>query len=229
MFKNLVNPDSPIMSFLGHLADVMLLNILWLLTSLPIVTIGASTTALYYCTLAFAEDRSPRLIETYFRQFRSNLKQGTITGIILLLAGSVLAVDGYVLYHLKNQAAVWVLLYAVWILMMIVFCMIVIYIFPLMARFENTIPMMIRNSLVLAIRFLICTILVAAIHAAMIWIAVSIFTPILLFGEGLCALLSSYLLKNIIHFCEKPEDFRNLKDLKKEADHKKKKKKAHED
>jgi hypothetical protein len=63
----------------------------------------------------------------------------------------------------------------------------------------------------------------------MIWIAVSIFTPILLFGEGLCALLSSYLLKNIIHFCEKPEDFRNLKDLKKEADHKKKKKKAHED
>ena len=54
--KNLFNPDNPIMNFIGKLLDCFFLNILWVITSIPIITAGAATTALYYCTIKLAKD-----------------------------------------------------------------------------------------------------------------------------------------------------------------------------
>lgn len=216
MLKDLFSLDNPIMNFISHIADSVILNLLWLLTSLPVFTIGASTTALYYCTLRIAEGKEGGVIKTYFSAFRDNFKQGTLTGLIMLGVGGVLSLDGYVLTRLKNTGVIWVLLYAVWILMVILYVMILIYLFPLEARFVNTIPMMFKNSLIVSVRFLICTIVVAAIHFAVYYFIINIFTPAIFFGEGLCALLSSYLLKNVLHFIEAPEDLTNMKKGKEE-------------
>lgn len=82
------------------------------------------------------------------------------------------------------------------------YAIILMYIFPLLSRFENTIRAMFLNSIMLGMRFLLCTVLMALIYAVMAFVVIRIFTPAIIFGEGLCALLCSYLLSNILKLCE---------------------------
>ena len=76
--------DKPWFSVLTKLTYSAYLNTLWLICSLPIFTIGASTTALFYCTLKMAEDRDEGLTRMFFRAFRSNFKAATKLWLILL-------------------------------------------------------------------------------------------------------------------------------------------------
>ena len=96
--------DKPWFSVLTKLTYSAYLNILWLICSLPIFTIGASTTALFYCTLKMAEDRDEGLTRMFFRAFRSNFKPATKLWLILLALGCFLGVDGFVLSRLWNTS-----------------------------------------------------------------------------------------------------------------------------
>ena len=95
--RDLCNPDKPLFAVLTKLTYSAYLNILWLVCSLPIVTIGASTTALFYVTLKMAEDRDDGLTRMFFKAFRENFKPATKLWLILLAVGSLLAADGFVL------------------------------------------------------------------------------------------------------------------------------------
>jgi len=89
----------------------------------------------------------------------------------------------------------------------IIYVVVLIYIFPLIARFENNDKAMLKNSLLIGIHYLFCTIVVAAIHFVMFYAVVAVFTPLILFGEGLCALLSSYMLINVFRLISyRPEE-----------------------
>ena len=69
MLQNLFNYDNPVWRFIGKFGDLIVLNILWIITSIPIVTIGASTTAMYYVTLKLVRDEDGYTIRSYFRSF----------------------------------------------------------------------------------------------------------------------------------------------------------------
>lgn len=89
----------------------------------------------------------------------------------------------------------------------ILYTIVLLYIFPLIASVRNRSWPMLKNALLIGIRYLFCTILVFAIHFAMFFVVVAFFTPLIIFGEGLCALLSSYLLNGVIRACSYvPED-----------------------
>ena len=81
------------------------LNLLWILCSLPVFTIGASTTALYYVTLKMVQDEESNITAMFFRAFRENFRQATTLWLIMLGIGLLLAGDGYILYHLHHSAA----------------------------------------------------------------------------------------------------------------------------
>ena len=74
MLQGLFNYDNPVWRFIGKLGDLIILNILWMITSIPIVTIGASTTALYYVTLKLVRDEDGYTIKSFFKSFRDNFK-----------------------------------------------------------------------------------------------------------------------------------------------------------
>ena len=81
------------------------------------------------------------------------------------------------------------------------------YVFPLLASVENTNRAMLKNSFLVGTHFLFCTILVFAIHFAMFFVIVRFFTPLLIAGEGLSAMLSSLLLRRVIDAVSyNPED-----------------------
>lgn len=198
--------DSKLSQFLLKLCYACYLNLLWAICSLPIVTIGASTTALYYSTLKIVDDEHTYIGRMFFRSFRENFRQSTIIWLIMLGLGVLLGTDGYILYHLHTAstgpvAVMWTLLLALLIAAAVVYVIVLLYIFPLVARVTNTTGAMFKNAFFMGVRYLFCTILVFAIHVAMLVLVVRVYTPLIIFGEGLCALLSSYLLSNVIRAC----------------------------
>ncbi len=204
--SNLFNPDNAVMQFITKIVHCVYLNILWFICCIPIVTAGASTTALFYVTLKMAKNEEGNITKAFFSSFKANFKQGTIIWLILLALGIVLGVDGYVLYHMRYENIIWTLLTAVFVVAAVAYAIVLMYIFPLLSRFDNTIFSMFKNSLMVGMRFLLCTVLMAVIYFVMIFVTINIFTPIVIFGEGLCAFLCSYLLSNILRLCEEHTD-----------------------
>ena len=182
------------------------LNLLWLVCSLPVFTAGAATAALYDVTLRLAREEDPPLTTRFFKAFRENFRQATTLWLILLALGILLGADGYILYHLYKSTAgmasvICTLGLALIIVAAIAYVIVLLYVFPLVASVKNTNFAMLKNSLLIGIHYLFCTILVFAIHFAMFFAVVAVFTPLIVFGEGLCALLSSYLLGKVIRAC----------------------------
>ena len=198
--------DSKFSQVLLKLAQSCYLNLLWALCSLPLMTLGAATAALYAVTLKMTRDEEGDLTKMFFRAFRENFRQATVLWLILLGAGGVLGVDAYILFHLFRSttgpaAVLWTLLFALVIAAGVAYAVVLCYVFPLVASVVNTNAAMLKNSFLIGAHYLFCTILVLAIHFAMFFVVVRLFTPMIIFGEGLCALLSSYLLARVIAAC----------------------------
>lgn len=196
------NPDNPIMQWITKITYSAYLNILWLLCCLPVFTVGASTTALFYVTLKMAKDEEGNITKEFFHSFKENFKQATKIWLILLAAGIVMAIDGYVFYHMRFDNTIWTIGAAIFLVALAAYAIVLMYIFPLLARFDNTIAAMFKNSIMIGMRFLFCTFLMALIYFIMAVVVINVFTPAIIFGEGLCALLCSCLLSNVLKMCE---------------------------
>ena len=205
--------DSKFSQLLLKLCYSCYLNLLWFVCSLPIITIGASTTALYYASLKLIRgEEGSSVAGMFFRSFRENFRQATVLWLILLAAGLFLGADGYILYHLRagssgTMAVVWTLLLAVLIAAAVLYVIVLLYTFPLVASVSNTTLAMLKNAFLIGSHYLFATILVFAIHFAMFFVVVAWFTPLIVFGEGLCAMLSAWLLNGVLIACSgTPED-----------------------
>ena len=188
--------ESRFSQLLMKLSCSCLLNILWFICSLPIFTIGASTTALYYASLKVIRDEESHAWQLFFRSFKENFKQATQLWLILLGAGLFLGADGYILYHLRKSstgvmAVIWTLILALVIAASVLYVIELLYVFPLLASVHNTNAAMLKNAFLIGTHYLFATILVFAVHFAMFFAVVAIFTPLIIFGEGLCAMVSS--------------------------------------
>ena len=181
--------DSAFSQLLLKLCYGCYLNLLWLVCCIPIVTVGASTTALYYTSLKIVRGEDHSLARMFFKSFRENFRQSTVLWLILLAAGLFLGADGYLVYLALIIAAA------------VVYVIVLLFVFPLVASVSNTNWAMLKNSFLIGTRYLFCTILVFAVHFAMFFAVVSIFTPLFILGEGVCALISAYLMNNVLRAC----------------------------
>ena len=198
--------DSPFSQLLLKLCYSCYLNLIWFICCIPIVTIGASTTALYYTSLKIVRDEDHSLGRMFFHSFRENFRQSTVLWLILLAVGLFLAGDGYIVYRLRAAstgapAIMWTLILALIIAAAVVYVIVLLFVFPLVASVSNTNWAMLKNSFFIGTRYLFCTILVFAVHFAMFFAVVSIFTPLFILGEGVCALISAYLMDNVLRAC----------------------------
>ncbi len=198
MLQGIFSPDNRVMVFITKIVYSVYLNILWFICCIPIITAGASTTALFYVTLKMVRNEEGNVTKQFFQAFRDNLKSSMKAWLIMLGLGIALIFDGYVFYHMHFENAMWTILTAVYFIVIVAYLIISMYIYPLMARFENTTLAMFKNSIMIGVRFLYCTVLMAAIYYVMIFVIINIFTPAVVLGEGLCAYLCSYLLVNIL-------------------------------
>lgn len=144
--------------------------------------------------------RSGRWSDPYvFKAFRENFKPATKLWLILLAVGSFLAADGFVLRRMWSENIFWTLLTAVLIGAAVLYGIVLLYAFPLLARFENTTFGILKTAFLVGVRYLFCTLLMAAIYGIMGYVVVFVFTPAFLLGMGLCAMLCSFLMLRILY------------------------------
>ena len=148
---NLFNPEAPLMQGLGKIADMMVLNVLTVLLSLPVVTAGAATAALYDATWRILQDEGS-VYGAYFRAFKSNFKQATVLWLLTVASGALLLFC--LLFYFNNSMQVLVLLWSIteaWI-------------FPLQSRFENPVRITLKNAIYCAIGYLPRSLVMAALN-----------------------------------------------------------------
>ncbi len=210
---NFLSYDSKFGQFFTKFFEGCYLNLLWFICSLPIFTLGAASTALYYVTLKVARgEESSSITRMFFRSFKENFRQATVLWLILLAVGLLLAGDGYVLYHLRASAAgalavFWTLMLALLIVAAIAYVIVLFYVFPLVASVSNTNFAMLKFSLLIGLRYLFCTILIFGVYFAMLVVIVRLFSPAVIFGQGMCAMIISHFLYRIIDQCSyEPEE-----------------------
>lgn len=192
------NYDNPIMQFLSRLTDIFILNILFIVCSIPVVTIGASATALYSVTLKMAKNEESYIFRSFFGAFKSNFKQSTISWLILMFIGTVLWGDYRALGIMGEplQRIFSFVLFAVGVLVLFT----ALYLFPYIARFENTIKNSIKNSFMISIAQLPYTLLLlllfalAAAFTIFIDFRVTVFVWLVIGFSGI-AYLNSFLLR----------------------------------
>lgn len=157
------NYDSPIMQFLSRVTDIIILNILFIVCSLPVITIGASATALYSVTLKMVKNEESYIFSSFFSAFKNNFKHSTVSWLILLGTGIIIWVDYHVLSVSDGSLAR--IISAALIPVCVFLVLIALYIFPFIARFENTIRNSWKNAFLISIAQLPYTVLLLLILA----------------------------------------------------------------
>ena len=201
--NKLFDNEGSLMVFLSKLADLVWLNVLTLLCCIPIVTAGASLTAMYTVTIKMVNKEEGYIARSFFQAFKKNFKQATIIWIIILF----IAILFYGDYRIVNYSgivfpkALPIALTAVIILLYCTF----LYLFPVLARYDNTIRNTVKNSFLLSISNLPRTLLVMAIQFALpvaIYFSQAIFPILFLLGFSLPAYMSSLLFVKIFNKLE---------------------------
>ena len=159
------NPDNPLMRALGKLADLVILNFLTIICSIPLFTIGASVTACYYCTVKITKDEESYIWKDFFKSFRLNFRQSTAIWLINVIFLSIYGADFLILtggsiVDISTGIRVFILLTG------IVLAAFMVYVYPLQSHFENPVKITIKNAFLLALANLPYTIVFIAITIA---------------------------------------------------------------
>ena len=163
-----------------------------------VVTIGASTTAMYYVTLKLVRDEDGYTFRSFFKSFKENFKQSTIIWLIFLVAGIVLGVDVFFFLRVFNGSQnVRTIMLAIFMAMSFLYFAMFTFVFPLQARFYNPVKRTIFNAFFMSIRHLFQTIGMLVIDVGVVFLAFTYLPQIILFGVALIAFLNSYILASI--------------------------------
>ena len=133
--KNIFSPEGALFRIVERLTNLVVLNLLYLLFCIPIITIGPATAALHYVTLKYAANEEDRVWAPFIHSFKQNFKQGIIVGFLTTVVGVFLAFDLYWIYQMVNAGQAFDKIVLVLVsLACIIYLMVTAYIYPLLAR-----------------------------------------------------------------------------------------------
>ncbi|MBE1876079.1 YesL family protein [Myceligenerans pegani] len=173
--SGIFHADSPLLRFLTRVADLMILNVVFLATSLPVVTLGASLTALNYTAMRIAADAHESVTGDYLRSFRENFRQATLLGLAVGFLGLVPAAWYVAVEVLDVSVVVRFVLQATCYLMAFRVVLVALYAFPYLAKFENTVPEVLNNARKMSIRHLFASL--AILLVTTLPVVVTVFYP----------------------------------------------------
>ena len=180
--------DSPLIKLLTKVADLMLVNLCFIISALPLLTIGASLSALNYVTLKMVEDQEVSILHQFWGAFKRNFKQGTalwaiVCGMSAVLFAWYIIIDNLVLLQLAAVLRIFLYLFSA------IGGMMSIYLFYLQAKFENSLKETLKNAFLMSIRHFLTTVLSLAVIGAVL--LVIIFYPRVI-GYGLFFVLGGF-------------------------------------
>ena len=157
MLKRIFSLDNPVIKCLVAIGNIWMLYLIWLICSLPIITIGASTTALNYSMIKLHRDEGYP-VSNFFKSFKENFKQATVMFIIYALVGAILVMDFIIAGSFTDNAAVKMMLRIGAGIIGIPYILTLLYSFGLLSRFNNTIKNTIKNAFFISLKYIIFTV-----------------------------------------------------------------------
>ena len=176
--------DSPVMRFLTRLADLMILNIATLVCCLPVFTIGPALTAASYVALKIKRREESYILRDFWKSFKMNFKQSTIIWLILMVLLLVFVGDIVILFYIP-EVKIHIVIQIIVVMAGILVITELMWVFGVLAKFDNSIKNTMKNALLLGISHPIKTILIALATAIMFFIFLNLphlFPILLLFG-----------------------------------------------
>lgn len=155
------SPDSRFMRIMSRVADLILLNLCYLLTCLPVFTIGAACAALYAVCFRFGTEEEAGVMRSYFRAFREHFKRGTGLWLIVLLCGATALINAWVFYAMPGGVRYLSVLFAI---LFVLALLVSGYAFPLLSQFDDGVRSTLRNALILGLGYLPRSVLIAALN-----------------------------------------------------------------
>ena len=160
------SPDGNLYKTMSAIFDILMIGILWFVASLPIVTIGAATTAAYYAMAKVVRFKAGYFFKEFWRSVKTNFKQSLFFSLIFAGVIVVLVLDIYYVWNNRSKLndSLFIILTGVSFL----FLSCVIYFFPFLSRFTKRNMELFKMSAFAAFRFLPITILILAVFILMI-------------------------------------------------------------
>ena len=208
--------DGFLFRFINKMVDAVGLSLLWLITSLPLITMGAATTALYYTTHKVIHYDRGRVWSEFWKCFLSSFKQATPLGLLMQVLIYLLGVNAYSSYMMvmSGNATLWIFLAV--LIPLVLILMWAVYLFPLIARFHSTTKAVMKNCLLIALRNLPRTLLLVGLFVACV--AVVFFVPLsFTYMPVAYMMLSSVILEKIFQKYMSPEDLAMEQERNKDA------------
>ena len=146
---NIFEEGSPFQRFLNKMADLLILNLIALLMCLPIITAGASLTAMHYVLLKMVRGEEGYIVKSFFRSFKREFRQATVLWILYMALAALMASNLIMILQGGGVYPLWLpssILVAA--LLILVF---MIYTFAMLSRFETTVFEALTNAVMLTI------------------------------------------------------------------------------
>lgn len=203
------SPDSKFSQAMSRVGDLIILNVLFLLTSIPIFTIGASASAMYTVTSRLGTEKEGKLAKTYFSAFKENFKQATVLWLFLLLGLAGSACSAILLYEKDGYA------FVIFVVIFILVLMTASYTFPLVSRFQNDILTTLKNGLLLSVGYFPRTVVMVILNVlpiAVLVVSPTAFFQFLILWLGVyfaaAAMVNTCLLRKVFapYLPEVPEE-----------------------
>lgn len=192
--SSIFNVDNPLFTGLNKVVDTFFLSVIFIITCIPVFTIGPALTALYYATAKSLRRDRGYISKEYFKAFKMNFKQGFLSGLIITVAALILAFDWN--YAKSLHTTMGVILFSVFTAMFFILLSISIYIFPILSRFKTNVKQLFKTAFFMSMRHLPSTILMV-ITVVFFGLLVYVFAIGILFVPAVCALLVSFLMERI--------------------------------
>ena len=160
---NLFRYDNKFFEALGKISNTVILNLLCIVSCIPIITIGASVTATYFVAMQIVKDEESYIIKEFIKRFKENFIISTKIWIIMMIIGGVLCFDFYISKLIINEY-MRIILQFILLMISIIFAFSITYVFPIASNFENTVKNTMINSILISIQHLPHTIVMTLVN-----------------------------------------------------------------
>ena len=160
---NLFRYDNKFFEALGKISNTVILNLLCIVSCIPIITIGASATATYFIAMQIVKDEESYIIKEFIKRFKENFIISTKIWIIMMIIGGVLCFDFYISKLIINEY-MRIILQFILSMISIIFVFSITYVFPIASKFENTVKNTMINSILISIQHLPHTIVMTLVN-----------------------------------------------------------------
>ena len=185
--------DGAFTKYGGFIADTLILSLMWVLFSIPIVTIGAATSAMFFVSTRRISDREGYITGDFWMAFKANFAKATKLWLLILLLVAILLFN---IQTIEIHNTMTSLLYSAQLVFLLLIALVSVFVFPMTARFDMKFTQVLKSSFFMSLRHIPTTLACIAMLVAMLFL-VDFIIIFIIAVPGLYAMGASFLIMRI--------------------------------